>query len=133
MRIDRQDQTRSRVVAGVVVTLGAVPIPDEQTIRIGEVLDVVLLVRVIQEAEVVGASAQAIVVAAILAILGDVRVEVPLRLRAVVTWKPPVAGLNVQPAVVSAPSAGPPEMLISSTENPGIGAPGVPCCAPSVQ
>src|SRR5689334_3508486 len=82
MRVNWQDQTRPGVVARVVVGLRRIPIPDEQSIRVREVLDVVLLVRIIEEAEVVRASAQAVVVATILAILGNIGVEVALGLRA---------------------------------------------------
>ena len=80
MRVNRQDQARSGVIARVVVPLGRIPVPDEQSIRVGEVLDVVLLVLVVQPAEVVGAGTQAVVVAAVLAVLGDVGVEERARL-----------------------------------------------------
>ena len=62
--------------ANAVVGLGCVPVPNQQAILIGEMLDPVSQQRIILEAEVVRASAQAIIIAALLAEFSDVCIEV---------------------------------------------------------
>ncbi len=44
MRIDRQQQTSTRVIPGLVVRLGCIPVVDQQAILVGEVVHKVVQV-----------------------------------------------------------------------------------------
>ena len=83
MGIDWQDKaataTTQTVVANVVVRERRVVVPHEETVLIPEVLHPVAKRWIIKEPEVVWTRPQAVVVAAIVAELGEVGVEERLR------------------------------------------------------